>query len=73
LPVPSWALGAVKLLVHLALARRYGYFRDELYFLACGRHLDWGYVAHSPMIGLVVCRGLRTPLQEMWPRLKHWN
>ena len=23
----------------------YGYFRDELYFLVCGRHLDWGYVA----------------------------
>jgi len=43
----------VKLLVHAALSGRYGYFRDELYFLDCGRHLDWGYVDHAPMIGLV--------------------
>jgi hypothetical protein len=47
------ALSAVKLLIHAALAGRYGYFRDELYFLDCGRHLDWGYVDHAPMIGLV--------------------
>src|SRR4029450_8036869 len=39
--------------VHLALAGRYGYFRDELYFLDCGRPLDWGYVDRAPMIGLV--------------------
>jgi hypothetical protein len=46
-------LAGAKLLVHLLLGGRYGYFRDELYFLACGRHLDWGYVDHAPMIGLV--------------------
>ena len=47
------ALTGAKLLVHLLLANRYGYFRDELYFLDCGRHLDWGYVDHAPLIGLV--------------------
>lgn len=47
------ALAGVKLLIHLVLSSRYGYFRDELYFLSCGRHLDWGYVDHAPMIGLV--------------------
>src|SRR5436309_15942922 len=56
-PAPAVGLllgaGAFKLLLHLALAGRYGYFRDELYFLDCGRHLDWGYVDHAPMIGLV--------------------
>lgn len=48
-----FGLGGVKLLVHVLLAGRYGYFRDELYFLDCGRHLDWGYVDHAPLIGLV--------------------
>jgi hypothetical protein len=41
------------LFVHLLTNGRYGYFRDELYYLACGDHLDWGYVDHAPLIGLV--------------------
>ncbi len=41
-----------KLLIHFLFNGRYDYFRDELYFLACGEHLDWGYVDHAPMIGL---------------------
>ena len=48
------ALVAVaKLLLHLATASRYGYFGDELYFMACGEHLDWGYVDQPPLIALV--------------------
>ena len=50
----AWlVLAAVTLLVHLAAARGYGFFRDEFYYLACGRHLDWGYVDHPPLIALV--------------------
>jgi hypothetical protein len=41
------------LLVHLLLSGRYGYFRDELYFLDCGRNLAWGYVDMAPMIALI--------------------
>ena len=45
-------LAGAKLAVHLATAGRYGYFRDELYFLDCGRHLDWGYVDTAPAIAV---------------------
>ncbi len=38
-----------KLILHLATDARYGYFRDELYYIACSRHLDWGYV-DQPLI-----------------------
>lgn len=30
--------------LHAVFAARYGLTRDELYFLACARHLDWGFV-----------------------------
>ena len=54
------ALPAAKLLVHLAVGRGYGYHRDELYYLACANHLDWGYVDHPPFAVLVIAatRGL---------------
>src|SRR5437879_3135553 len=40
---------AVALLVHLLTNGRYGYFRDELYYIACGRHLALGYVDQPPL------------------------
>jgi hypothetical protein len=41
-------VAAAKLVLHLLWADGYGYFRDELYYLACARHLAWGYVDHPP-------------------------
>ena len=40
---------ALALLVHLLTNGRYGYFRDELYYIACGRHLAFGYVDQPPL------------------------
>ena len=43
------AFALLKLAVQLVAIRPYGYFRDELYYLACTEHLDWGYVDHPPL------------------------
>jgi Dolichyl-phosphate-mannose-protein mannosyltransferase len=40
-------------LVHFLLNGRYGYFRDELYYAACGQHLAWGYVDHAPLVAVI--------------------
>ena len=40
---------AAKLLLHLLTVNRYGIFRDEMYYLACSRHMAWGYVDHPPL------------------------
>lgn len=46
-------LVGLKLGVHLLASGSYGYFRDELYFLDCARHLQAGYVDDTPGIALV--------------------
>lgn len=45
-------LVAAKVVVHIPGLYRYGYFRDELYFLDLARHLDWGYVDCAPLVGI---------------------
>ncbi|MBI2839594.1 MAG: glycosyltransferase family 39 protein [Acidobacteria bacterium] len=46
-------LALATLFIHLLTNRNYGYFIDELYYLACAEHLDFGYVDHPPIIAVV--------------------
>jgi 4-amino-4-deoxy-L-arabinose transferase-like glycosyltransferase len=48
----TYVAGAL-LVLHVLTASRYGYFGDEMYHLACGEHLAWGYVDQPPLIALV--------------------
>src|SRR5436305_9472170 len=42
-------LALVALIVHLLTIHRYGYFRDEVYYISCARHLAFGYVDLAPL------------------------
>lgn len=43
---------AAKLLLHFFLNAQWSFHRDELLYLALGRHLDWGYASVPPGIGV---------------------
>lgn len=62
----TWIAALVALLsaaAHLAFIGRYGWFRDELYYIACGERLAFGYVDHPPLVA-VVARAARELLGE---------
>src|SRR5512135_2846914 len=46
-------LGLADLLIHLAVAGRYDYFRDELYYIVLGERLDFGFVDVPPFTPLM--------------------
>jgi Dolichyl-phosphate-mannose-protein mannosyltransferase len=46
----AWIAAGAVLLVHALGNAHYGYFRDELYFIICGRHPQFGYVDQPPVV-----------------------
>jgi hypothetical protein len=54
-PILIILFSAVALLIHFLTNGRYGYFRDELYYIACGRHLAFGYV-DQPSLSILLLR-----------------
>ncbi len=51
-------IALANLLLHLYFGNRYGYFRDEFDYMACGDHPAWGYVDHPPLVPFLIkiCR-----------------
>lgn len=67
---PAWriilACAALSFFIHLICIQAHGYFRDELYYLACANRLAWGYVDHPPL-SVFVLKGFTSLFgTELW-------
>ncbi len=50
---PAILSGIATLAIHAFANQHYDFFRDELYFIVCGRHPAWGYVDQPPLVPLI--------------------
>lgn len=61
--MPLIVLPLLVCLLHVLCIQNYGYFRDELYYLACTKRLAWGYVDHPPF-SVLLLKGVTSLLGE---------
>jgi hypothetical protein len=70
-------VGGIVFAALMALSTRYGFHRDELYFLACAQHLQASYVDQpvlSPLLAWVSLKlfGVSLAGLRVWPALAAW-
>jgi 4-amino-4-deoxy-L-arabinose transferase-like glycosyltransferase len=53
-------------LVLASIVGSYGWFIDELYYLACAKRLAWGYVDHPPLSIAALALVRRLGAESMW-------
>src|SRR5580692_8658903 len=56
----------VRIFLYVFAGSNYGYFRDELYYLACGEHPAWGYVDQPPLIAWIAWLLQHTIGTSLW-------
>lgn len=50
---PLFILAIASILIHFWTNLFDGIFIDELYYITCSKHLDFGYVDHPPLVALI--------------------
>jgi 4-amino-4-deoxy-L-arabinose transferase-like glycosyltransferase len=70
-------IGGIVFAVEMALSARYGFHRDELYFLDCARHLQASYVDQPVFVPLLArislaLFGVSLPGLHLWTALAAW-
>ena len=49
-----FSIALIQLVIQMLLNGNYGYFRDELYYIACSKHLAFGFVDQPPLSAAVL-------------------